>query len=150
MTRISKSPVALESCGLAATAKLLGDRWTLLILRSVFYGVRRFADIKTDIAVPGSTLSARLKKLIDAGLLEERSYRDGNARTRKEYGLSPAGESLKMILVALMDWGDEHLRKGPAQLIPVARSTGQELEIAFVDRRGRAVNVENVDFKLRD
>ncbi|MEM1435018.1 MAG: helix-turn-helix domain-containing protein [Pseudomonadota bacterium] len=149
LPRAARSPIALEDCGLSATAELLGDRWTLLILRSVFYGVRRFADIKEDIAVPGSTLSSRIRRLLDAGLLEEHPYRDGNARTRNEYCLTPAGESLQTVLMALMAWGDRYLRNEPSKLAAVTRNGREELRLAFVDKTGRAVDAADIDFALR-
>ncbi len=133
----------------SATAELLGDRWTLLILRSVFYGVRRFADIKADISIPGSTLSARIKRLVDAGLLEEHPYRDGTARTRYEYFLTDAGKSLQLVLIALMDWGDKHLRDQPSELVTIARDSGEELTLAFVDKKGHAVAPDQIDFRMR-
>lgn len=144
-----RSPVELKDCGLSATAELIGDRWTLLVLRSVFYGVCRFADIKADIAVPGSTLSNRLRRLVDAGLLDELPYRDGSARTRIEYGLTPAGETLRVVLMAMMDWGDKNLRRAPSQLRVVSRVTGEELELSYVDKSGRRVEREDIDFMIR-
>lgn len=148
--RLTRSPIALEDCGLSATAELIGDRWTLLILRSVFYGVRRFADIKDDISVPGSTLSSRIKRLVEEGVLEERSYRDGSARARNEYHLTAVGESLQTVLMTLMAWGDTNLRHKPSKLAVVSKATGADLTLAFVDESGQAVAEEDVDFALRD
>lgn len=149
-TRMTRSPIALKDCGLSATAELIGDRWTLLVLRSIFYGVRRFADIKEDISVPGSTLSSRIKRLVDANVLEERSYRDGSARTRNEYYLTEVGERLQNVLMTLMEWGDRNLRQEPSKLVAVSKVSGDELRLAFVDRQGQAVSADDVDFVVRD
>ncbi len=144
-----RSPVALEDCGLAAAAELIGDRWTLLVLRSIFYGVCRFADIKADIGVPGSTLSSRLKQLVSWGLLEELPYREGGARTRSEYHLTTAGEELRIALLAMMSWGDQYLRHDASRLVAVSRTSGEELKLAYVDGDGHEVDRSELDFALR-
>ena len=145
---IASSPIALDDCGLTAVASLLGDRWTLLVLRSVFYGVRRFADIKADTGAPGSSLSTRLKRLVASGLLEERPYQDGAARTRNEYHLTPRAESLQMVLMVLMQWGDQHLREAPSQLEVVSLKTGEFLRLAWVDDQGREVLPDDTTYRL--
>ena len=147
--RLTRSPINLEDCGLSATAELIGDRWTLLVLRSIFYGVCRFADIKADIGIPGSTLSNRLRMLIDAGLLDEHPYRDGNARSRVEYRLTPEGQTLRNVLMAMMNWGDRNLRRKEAMLRVVSKTTGEELELGWVDKRGRRVDAADIDYVIR-
>ena len=86
---------------------LVGERWTLLILREAFFGVRRFGQLARNLNIPRPTLSARLRTLVDAGLLERVLYaRDPD---RHEYRLTEAGRDLFGAIVALMRWGDEHL-----------------------------------------
>lgn len=148
LLRLKNSPIALEDCGLTATALLLGDRWTLLLLRSLFYGVRRFADIKADIAIPSSTLSDRLKRLIDNDLLEEHPYRDGSSRTRHEYVLTPEGESLQIVLMTLMSWGDQHLRQQSSKLTMVSKNTGTRVNVAFVDEAGTVLEPDDIEFRI--
>jgi DNA-binding HxlR family transcriptional regulator len=93
-----------ESVGRAL--ELLGERWTLLILREAFFGVRRFGQLARNLNIPRPTLSARLRMLVDAGLLERVPYaRDPD---RHEYLLTDAGRDLFPAIVALMRWGDEH------------------------------------------
>ena len=146
---ISHSPIDLQDCGLAALSALIGDRWTLLVLRSLFYGVSRFADIKADIGIPGSTLSDRLKRLLSAGIIEERPYREANARTRAAYGITHKGNSLRIVLMTMMQWGDTHLLKQAAPLIPVSRKTEEPLRLAYVTAADRAVDEQDVRFVLR-
>jgi DNA-binding HxlR family transcriptional regulator len=94
-----------ESVGRALS--LVGERWTLLILREAFFGVRRFGQLARNLNIPRPTLSARLRTLVDAGLLERVLYaRDPD---RHEYRLTKAGRDLFGAIVALMRWGDEHL-----------------------------------------
>ena len=86
----------------------LGERWTLLILREAFFGVRRFGQLARNLKIPRPTLSARLRTLVDAGLLERVAY----ANDRHEYRLTPAGRDLFPAIITLMRWGDEHM-SGP-------------------------------------
>jgi DNA-binding HxlR family transcriptional regulator len=91
----------------ARTLDLVGERWTLLILREAFFGVRRFGQFTRNLNIPRPTLSARLRMLVDAGLLDRVLYsRDPE---RHEYRLTDAGRDLFASIVTLMQWGDEHL-----------------------------------------
>ena len=97
-----------ESVGRALA--LVGERWTLLILREAFFGVRRFGQLARNLNIPRPTLSARLRTLVAAGLLERVPYsRDPE---RHEYRLTDAGRDLRPALLALMAWGDRY-RSGP-------------------------------------
>lgn len=96
-----------QTCSIARALELVGERWTLLVLRDVFLGVHRFDAIQGDLGVARNILQARLGKLVDAGLLEKRPY--STRPPRHEYHLTPAGEALWPALNALMVWGDEHV-----------------------------------------
>src|ERR1700680_3699993 len=89
-----------ESVG--RTLALVGERWTLLILREAFFGVRRFGALARNLNIPRPTLSARLRTLVDAGLLERVPY--AHDPDRYEYRLTDAGRDLFPALVALMRW----------------------------------------------
>ena len=89
--RARRSPVPLDRCSLAKTVELIGDRWSLLILRSALYGVRRFDDFQTELGAPRTVLSGRLKKLSEDGLLDKQGYKEPGKRTRNEYVLSKKG-----------------------------------------------------------
>jgi DNA-binding HxlR family transcriptional regulator len=94
-----------ESVGRALA--LVGERWSLLILREAFFGVRRFGQLARNLEIPRPTLSSRLRTLVDAGLLERVPYtRDPD---RHEYRLTDMGRDLFPAIVALMRWGDTHL-----------------------------------------
>jgi len=94
-----------ESVGRALS--LVGERWTLLILREAFFGVRRFGELARNLGIPRPTLSARLKTLVDAGLLER--VPTAEDAERHEYRLTEAGRDLFPAIVALMRWSDAHL-----------------------------------------
>jgi len=97
-----------DACNTARALEVLGDRWTLLVLREIFNGVRRFDDISQHIGVARDVLTRRLTGLIDAGVVERRPYQEPGRRTRFEYRLTPAGRDLRPVLLALMAWGDKH------------------------------------------
>jgi DNA-binding HxlR family transcriptional regulator len=98
-----------ETCSIARTLALVGDRWTLLVLRDVSNGVRRFDELADHLGVARNVLSRRLAALQDAGLITTRAYREAGSRQRQEYRLTEAGRDLMPILVAFMGWGDRHL-----------------------------------------
>lgn len=94
-----------ESVGRALA--LLGERWTMLILRETFFGVRRYGHFARNLKIPRPTLSSRLRTLVDAGLLERVQY--AQDPDRYEYRLTDAGRDLFPAIVTLMRWGDAHL-----------------------------------------
>ena len=94
-------------CPVARSLDLVGDRWSLLILRDAFDGVRRFGDFQRSLGVARNILTDRLRKLVDADILQLHAASDGTAY--QEYVLTPKGESLFPILVALRQWGEQHL-----------------------------------------
>lgn len=92
------------SCSIARTLDVVGERWSLLILRDVFYGLRRFDDFRRDLGIARNVLTDRLNKLVDQGVLERRQYQEGPPRF--EYRLTPKGRDLLPVLLAMMRWGD--------------------------------------------
>ena len=93
-----------QTCSLARTLEIVGERWTLLILRDLFFGVRRFTDLQRHLDMPRAVLTARLSALVDAGVVERRPYRAG----RDEFLLTVSGEELWPAVHALMQWGERH------------------------------------------
>jgi DNA-binding HxlR family transcriptional regulator len=98
---------AARSCPIGRAGDLLGDRWTLLILRDATAGITRFDAFRENLGIADNILSARLARLVEAGVLVKAPYRDGN-RTRHEYRLTQAGADLLPMLRALADWGTRH------------------------------------------
>ena len=111
---------ATYSCSVARTVEVVGERWTMLILREAFLGVRRFDAIQRDLGIARNILSDRLGKLVEHGVLERRRYQERPERF--EYRLTDRGRDLYPIVVTLMRWGDEHLAPGgqaPVDLVHV-------------------------------
>ncbi len=94
-------------CSVARTMDLLGDWWTPLVLREAFYGFRRFDEFQRELGIARNTLSARLRRLVEAGLLEKRVYE--TTPVRHEYVLTEAGRDFYAVIAAMTAWGDRWL-----------------------------------------
>lgn len=105
-------------CSVARTLDVVGDKWTLLVLRDAFYGVRRFEDFARDLGIARNVLADRLARLVDAGVFERRQYE--SRPPRFEYRLTDKGRALLPVVLTMMHWGDEWQPEGteaPVQLV---------------------------------
>ena len=133
-------------CSVARTVQVLGDRWSILIVREVFRGRTRFSDFRSVLGIPSDVLTARLAVLQGSGILERRSYREPGARERFDYHLTPAGNDLLPVLGSLTQWGDAHRPTGfgPNRVYRRA-STGERVHVAFVTADGDVVADEEIE-----
>lgn len=108
--------LAKENCSLARTLAVIGDRWTLLILRDAFLRVRRFEDFEKSLKIARRVLSERLALLVEHGILAKAAYQE--RPTRYEYRLTEKGLDLYPALISLVHWGDKHYatKDGPPVL----------------------------------
>jgi DNA-binding HxlR family transcriptional regulator len=108
-----------DTCSIARTLALVGDRWTLLVLRDVANGVGRFDELADHLGIARNVLSGRLARLVEGGLVKRTAYREPGARERQEYRLSGPGRELMPILVAFMAWGDRNVAgpEGPPAVV---------------------------------
>jgi DNA-binding HxlR family transcriptional regulator len=97
-----------ENCTIGAALAIVGEKWTFLVLREAFNGVRRFDDIQRRISAPRQILSDRLARLVEQGLLRKVPYREPGQRSRGEYRLTGKGLALFPLIVALLEWGNEY------------------------------------------
>ena len=110
--RMLPSTYETQDCSIARTLEVVGERWTLLILRDAFRGVRRFDDFADGLGIARNVLARRLDSLCEAGILERRRYQDRPERS--EYRLTQRGRDLWPVLTALRGWGDRHVApQGP-------------------------------------
>ena len=140
-----RSPVSLRHCNLSRSFELIGDRWTLLILRSAFWGLRRFDDFQADIDVPRSVLSNRLASLVESGVMERREYREKGQRARVEYPLTRMGHTLGLPFFAMTQWGDRWIGERPSPFTLRSKASGQKLSAALVDEGGKPVQASDVE-----
>lgn len=133
-----------SGCGVAQTLAVIGDRWTMLILRDAFHGVRRFDQFQAQLAISSSVLSDRLARLVREGVLERRAAPDDGRGA--EYRLTPAGLDLYPVLIALNQWGDRW-RPDPAgeRLQLLERATGAPIRGAeVIAADGRTLTARDV------
>ncbi|SOE03825.1 winged helix-turn-helix transcriptional regulator [Blastococcus haudaquaticus] len=98
--------------GVAGVLALVGERWALQVVRDVSLGLRRFNELEAATGAPRTVLSDRLRRLVDAGVLDTRPYQVPGSRVRTEYVLTDAGYDLLPLLSAMSDWGERHLGGG--------------------------------------
>ncbi|WP_117211311.1 winged helix-turn-helix transcriptional regulator [Allorhizocola rhizosphaerae] len=120
---------SVDNCTVGRAMAVLGERWTFVVLREVFNGVRRFDDMRAHTDVPRQVLANRLALLVEEGILRREPYREPGARLRHEYRLTEKGFDLYPVLVAVLEWGDRHL----------ADPDGPPVEIAHRDCGSRVV-----------
>ena len=116
------------NCSIAGTLEVVGEKWTLLVLREAFYGVRRFEDFQRAVGCARNVLSARLTTLVEHGLLRREAYREPGRRARAEYRLTEKGRELLPAVIALMQWGDRWTA-GPAGPAVVVTHRGCGAEV---------------------
>ena len=126
-----------SNCSIARTLQVLGEKWTLLILRESFYGATRFEQFHRVLQCPRNLLSQRLTLLVDEGILERSEYREPGSRARKEYHLTDMGHELMPILIAFREWGDRHKAdpEGPPVLARHA-GCGKDLRVTLTCAAG--------------
>lgn len=128
-------------CSVAGTLGIVGEKWTLLVLREAFLGVRRFADLQRILGAPKAVLTDRLTTLVEQGILTRVPYRAEGERRRYEYRLTQKGVDLYPALVALMEWGDRYLTgDGDPPLRLRHRDCGARVRLQLVCEDGHPVS----------
>lgn len=133
-----------EACSVARTVSVVGDRWSLLILRDCFLKVRRFEEFQARLGITRHILADRLRKLVKAGVLARIAYQE--RPRRYEYRLTEKGLELNAVLLALVRWGDAHMagKGGPPKLYE-HRDCGHVFEpVMCCSACGGAVTARNV------
>jgi DNA-binding HxlR family transcriptional regulator len=138
-----------ERCTIAKSLEVLSTRSALLIMREAFYGTTRFDDFAERVGISEPVAAARLRELVEEGLLEREDYREPGQRTRQQYRLTPKGADLFPVLVALMKWGDRWLddRGGPIELLH--RDCGEPVEVSLHCAAGHEVHSGEIDVARR-
>ena len=132
-----------QTCSVARSLEVLGERWTLLVIRDVFYGKRRFAAIQEDLGVARNVLATRLARLVAEGILEKRPYQD--RPTRYEYFLTEKGIDLWPVMITMMHWGDHWLAtdEGPPIVIHHKECGGEVDERGYCERCGERLTARD-------
>ncbi len=132
---------SVENCTIARTLGILGEKWTFIVLRDVFLGIRRFDDFIEHTGIPRQVLTNRLATLVEQGLLKRDEYREPGSRPRPEYRLTDKGIDAYPILVALREWGDRYAADpaGPP-LLTVHRDCGASVSVRLRCADGHELN----------
>jgi DNA-binding HxlR family transcriptional regulator len=128
------------NCGIGQALEVLGDWWTLLIIRDAFFGVRRFGDFERSLGIAKNILSARLQHLVDHGIFERVDV--GSDGHRFEYRLAEKGEALLPVLTALREWSDDWVfGRGNEPVIAQDRRTGRRIpKLRVTDADGNSLS----------
>lgn len=132
--------VNTENCPVAAAMKVVGDKWTLLIVRDAFMGVKRFDDFCAQTGAPRALVASRLRDLVADGILQQEAYREAGSRPRQQYVLTSKGRDLQHVLTALREWGDAHVNapgKHPLEL--VEKETGEAVRLGLLREKDGGV-----------
>src|SRR5215813_7448986 len=125
-----------QNCSVARALEIVGERWTMLIIRDAFLGLRRFDQFQESLGIASNVLTDRLNRLVEEGILERVRYSERPERF--EYRLTKKGAELRLVLISLMQWGDRHLSDKPPR-IARRRSDRSPVSVRLVDRDGSIV-----------
>jgi DNA-binding HxlR family transcriptional regulator len=130
---VKRSSFAGMQCSIAQTLEIVGDPWTLLIVRDAFFGLRRFDQFQQSLGIPRATLAARLATLVDHGIFEMQEY--DSRPPRSEYVLTAKGSALRPILISMLQWGDRWSGLPEPPVTLVDRDSGAPVSPRYVDER---------------
>jgi DNA-binding HxlR family transcriptional regulator len=131
-----------QDCSIARTLEIVGERWTLLIVRDAFLGLRRFDEFHASLGIARNVLSDRLSRLVEEGILERVRYSE--RPERYEYRLTRKGRELNVALAALRQWGDRHLSEKPPHVLR-RKSDRKPVVAALVPKGVGALRPDDVE-----
>jgi DNA-binding HxlR family transcriptional regulator len=146
----ARSGFPSEACSIAGTLLALGDTWSILVLRELFFGVRRFNDMQHDLGISRSVLTDRLTRLVDQGIVRTEQYQEPGERARHQYRLTRKGVGLLPVMVSLMNWGDEHVYDGAAPVTLHERASGERVRLELRTESGRLVQPNEMMPRVAD
>jgi DNA-binding HxlR family transcriptional regulator len=136
-------------CSLALAMDVIGTKSAFLLLREAFYGTTRFDDFVRRVGITEAVAAARLRDLVEAGILAKQPYREPGQRTRSEYVLTEKGMALFPALLALIQWGDEYLQPDGGPIEFVADDTGERVHADVRTSQGTEVAVDGLRLRRR-
>jgi DNA-binding HxlR family transcriptional regulator len=131
-----------QNCSIARALEVVGERWTLLIVRDAFLGLRRFDEFQENLGIARNVLADRLNRLVEEGILERVRYSE--RPERYEYRLTRKGRELNVALVGLRQWGDKYLSEKPPSLLR-RRSDKKAVVAALVAKGADVLRPEDVE-----
>ena len=136
MTSTPALDFSVDTCTIGRAMAILGEKWTLVVLREIFNGIRRFDDMRIRTGIPRQVLANRLASLVEQGVLRREPYREPGARERHEYRLTDKGRDFWGVLAAMWRWGSDWMWEDDPAGAPVVlkdRATGRVVRPVVVD-----------------
>jgi DNA-binding HxlR family transcriptional regulator len=137
-------PVVDPACSVHRTLQVVGERWSMLIVREAFWGSTRFSEFRDTLGVSSDVLTDRLGTLVEHGVLDKRRYQEEGSRERFSYHLTESGRELLPVLGAMMQWGDKHRPTGRGPAAVLVQGSGEPVRLAFVNSAGRLVPTDEI------
>jgi DNA-binding HxlR family transcriptional regulator len=131
-----------QNCSIARALEIVGERWTLLIIRDIVLGRRRFDELQESLGIARNVLTTRLRRLVDEGILERATYSE--RPLRYEYRLTRKGRDLNLALAGLRQWGDAYLSEKPPTILR-RRSDGKQVVAALVPKGTKGLRFDEVE-----
>ena len=131
-----------QNCSIARALEIVGERWTLLIIRDVFLGLRKFDEIQSELGIARNVLTDRLNRLVEEGILERVRYSERPERF--EYRLTKKGRDLNIALTGLRQWGDQYLNEKPPRLLR-RKADRKPVIAALVPKGANVLSAEEVE-----
>lgn len=136
--------IATTTCSIARTAELIGQPWMLVVVRDLGHGVSRFERLVEHLGIAPAVLTKRLQALVAAGLVERVAYREAGQRARAEYVLTAVGRQLRQVLLAAMNFGDDHLAgSAGAPLLATHDGCGAAVRMRPVCEHGHVLGADD-------
>jgi DNA-binding HxlR family transcriptional regulator len=133
-----------NACPVARSLDTVGEWWSLLIVRDALIGTRRFSDFQKSLGLAKNVLSARLKKLVARGVMEQVPASDGSAY--QEYVLTQKGRELFPVIIALRQWGETYLfSRGEKRLQVLDKRTGKPLRVQVQNAKGEILTANDLE-----
>ena len=131
-----------QNCSVARALEIVGERWTLLIVRDAFLGRRRFDEFQESLGIARNVLTDRLSRLVEEGILERVRYSE--RPERHEYHLTPKGRDLQIAMAGLRQWGDKYLSEKPPRIMR-RKSDGRPVIAAFVPKGADVLRSDEIE-----
>lgn len=131
-----------QNCSVARALEIVGERWTLPIIRDAFLGLRRFEQFQESLGIARNVLTDRLNRLVEEGILERVRYSE--RPERYEYRLTPKGRELDLAIMALRQWGDKHVSEKPPRLLR-RKSDKKPVVVAYVSKGADVLRSDEVE-----
>ncbi|MEU9326321.1 helix-turn-helix domain-containing protein [Streptomyces canus] len=135
-----------SNCSIARTLEVVGEKWTILILREVWYGSSRFSEFERVLGCPRNLLAARLRMLVEEGILATETYKEPRSRSRPKYVITSKGMDLVPAVLGLLQWGDRYRAdpEGPAVLAR-HRECGARVDVQIRCEQGHPVQAMDIE-----